>query len=201
MLAAVLIIGLWWLVAHNAGSGWVQVLGDLVFGALLIGLVAPGLAVSRLRLSVRRAPSDGNAGLPVTLHVEASTRVRVRPVEPPGPEVFVGPGGHRGREADSVTLVPAHRGVHDAVTLDVASAAPFALQWWTRRVTLRLPAPLHVSPRCGRTRTPTMLADEGTGDAPIVPVPTRAFPAAPAPTHRGTAVVWSTGARRRMPGR
>ena len=39
MVAGVLVIGLWWLVAHNAGSGWVQVLGDLVFGALLIGIV------------------------------------------------------------------------------------------------------------------------------------------------------------------
>jgi uncharacterized protein (DUF58 family) len=165
MFAAVMIIGLWWLVAHNAGSGWVQVLGDLVFGALLIGLVAPGIAVTRLRLSVRSAPGDGNAGLPVALRVEASTRVRVRPVEPPGPEVFVGPGGRRGVAADVITLVPVSRGVHDAVTLDVASAAPFALQWWTRRVTLRLPAPLHVSPRCGRTRPPTLLADEGTGDA------------------------------------
>ena len=64
MLAAVMIIGLWWLVAHNAGSGWVQVLGDLVFGALLIGIVAPAVVVTRLRVSVRSAPADGIAGPP-----------------------------------------------------------------------------------------------------------------------------------------
>ncbi len=164
MVAAVLIIGLWWLVAHNAGSGWVQVLGDLVFGALLIGMVAPGVAVTRLRISVRSAPGDGIAGLPVELRVDAGTRVRVRPVEPPGPEVFVGPGGRRGAGADVVTLVPVRRGVHDAVTLDVASAAPFALQWWTRRVILRLPSPLHVSPRCGRSQPPSLHPDDGSGD-------------------------------------
>ena len=93
-----MIIGLWWLVAHNAGSGWVQVLGDLVFGALLIGMVAPGVVVTRAahqraqRAGRRRAP-----GLPVELRVDAGTRVRVRPVEPPGPEVFVGPGRTTGR--------------------------------------------------------------------------------------------------------
>ena len=87
----------------------------------------------------------------MALRVEASTRVRVRPVEPPGPEVFVGPGGRRGAAADLVTLVPVRRGVHDAVTLDVASAAPFALQWVDPAGPLRLPVPLHVSPRCGRS--------------------------------------------------
>ena len=35
LVAAPLIIMLWWLVAHNAGSGWVQVLGDLVYVATL----------------------------------------------------------------------------------------------------------------------------------------------------------------------
>jgi uncharacterized protein (DUF58 family) len=167
MVAAVMIIGLWWLVAHNAGSGWIQVLGDLVFGALLIGIVAPGIVVTRVQMTVRTAPADGGAGLPVEVRVDASSRVRVRPVDPPGPEVFVGPGGRRGEVADVadvVTLVPVRRGVHDAVTLDVASAAPFALQWWTRRVTLPLPSPLHVSPRLGRSQPPKLHADDGDGD-------------------------------------
>jgi uncharacterized protein (DUF58 family) len=46
-------------------------------------------------------------------------------------------------------LLPVRHGVHGTVTLDIASAAPFALQWWTRRVHVPLPADLHVSPRCG----------------------------------------------------
>ncbi len=164
MAAAVMIIGLWWLVAHNAGSGWVQVLGDLVFGALLIGIAGPYLAVRRARIRVRSVPGDGVAGAPVALRVDASARVRVRPVEPPGPEVFVGPGGRRGALDDTVTLVPDRRGVHGTVTLDVATAAPFALQWWTKRVELALPSPLLVSPRCGRAQAPTLMPDEGAGE-------------------------------------
>jgi uncharacterized protein (DUF58 family) len=164
MVAGVVIIGLWWLVAHNAGSGWVQVLGDLVFGALLIGLVGPFVVVTRARLAIRSAPGDGIAGLPVPLAVASRGRLRVRPVEPPGPEVFVGPRRRRGADDAVVTLVPEHRGVHGAVIVDIASAAPFALQWWTKRVCLALPAPLHVSPRCGRAQPVPVRPEEGTGE-------------------------------------
>ena len=164
MVMSVVIIGLWWLVAHNAGSGWIQVLGDLIFGVLLIGIVGPFVVVTRARIGLRHAPADGGAGFPVVAHVDVSTRLRVRPVEPPGPEVFVGPGGRRSVGDDSITLEPVRRGVHDSVTLDIASAAPFALQWWSRRVTLPLPSALHVSPRCGRAQAPLRQPDEGAGD-------------------------------------
>jgi len=164
MVAGAAIIGLWWLVAHNAGSGWVQVLGDLVFGALLIGIVGPFVVATRARITVRSAPGDGGAGFPVEVHVESRNRVRARPVDPPGPEAFVGPAGRRGAVDSVITLVPVRRGVHDAVTLDIASAAPFGLQWWTKRVQLPLPAALHVSPRCGRAQPVLRHPDEGTGD-------------------------------------
>jgi uncharacterized protein (DUF58 family) len=149
ILTAVAVVVIWWVVAHNGGAGWVQFVGDLVFGTLLVGVVGPGVVVGRVRMEVRDAPADAVAGRPVDVHVVASGRVRVRPVEPPGSEAFVGPAGRRGR-VDVVTLVPTRRGVHQTVTMDVASAAPFALQWWTRRLTLALPQELHVSPRRGR---------------------------------------------------
>jgi uncharacterized protein (DUF58 family) len=164
MVAGVLIIALWWLVAHNAGSGWVQLLGDLVFGALLIGIAGPFVVVSRARVSVRSAPGDGSAGLPLEVHVRSRSRVRVRPVDPPGPEAFVGPAGRRGAVDGVITLVPVRRGVHDAVTLDIASAAPFGLQWWTKRVQVPLSSALHVSPRCGSAQPVPRRPDEGTGD-------------------------------------
>ncbi len=150
MVAGVFVIGLWWLVAHNAGSGWMQVMGDLVFGVLLIGILGPFVVVTRARVRVRSAPGDGSAGLPVLLSVDSSSRVRVRPVVPPGPEVFVGPRRRHGAADEVVTVLPVRRGVHDTVEVDIASAAPFALQWWSRRVRLPLPSALHVSPRCGR---------------------------------------------------
>jgi uncharacterized protein (DUF58 family) len=162
--AGVLVIGLWWLVAHNAGSGWVQVLGDLVFGALLIGIGGPFVVVSRARVGVHRAPADGIAGLSLVVDVQSRSRVRVRPVDPPGPEVFVGPVGRWGAADTAVTLQPLHRGVHRSVTFDIASAAPFALQWWTKRVQVTLPAALHVSPRCGPAQRVPLRPEDGTGE-------------------------------------
>jgi uncharacterized protein (DUF58 family) len=164
MVASVLIVVLWWLIAHNAGSGWVQLLGDLVFAALLIGILGPGLVVTRARVSLRSAPGDGVAGLPVSLRVESGTRLRIRPVEPPGPDMFVGPRSRRDAAEELVVLLPAHRGVHTSLTLDIASAAPFALQWWTKRLRLPLPAALHVAPRCGEAQPVARRPDDGTGD-------------------------------------
>jgi uncharacterized protein (DUF58 family) len=164
MVASVLIVALWWLIAHNAGSGWVQLLGDLVFGALLVGVVGPCFVVTRTRISLRSAPGDGVAGLPVSLRVESTSRLRVRPVEPPGPDMFVGPRGRRGQHDELVVLVPTRRGVHASVTLDIASAAPFALQWWTKRVRLPLPSALHVAPRCGAAQPAPRRPDDELGD-------------------------------------
>jgi uncharacterized protein (DUF58 family) len=104
----------------------------------------------------------------VEVHVVASGRVRVRPAEPPGSEAFVGPAGRSGR-VDVVTLDPTRRGVHQTVRLEVASAAPFALQWWTKRVTLALPQELHVSPRRGRPDRPRSRSHEQRGAIVVRP--------------------------------
>jgi hypothetical protein len=84
ILGAAGIVAIWWVVAHNGGAGWVQFVGDLVFGTLLVGVVGPAVITGLVRLEVRDAPADGVAGLPIELHVVASSRVRVRPVDPAG---------------------------------------------------------------------------------------------------------------------
>jgi uncharacterized protein (DUF58 family) len=175
ILGAVAVVGIWWLVAHNGGAGWVQFVGDLVFGALLVGVAGPAVAVGRARLEVSGAPADGVRGQPVELHVVASTRLRVRPLGPPGDETFVGPAGRDGR-ADVLTVVPAQRGVYTSVTLDVASASPFALQWWHRRVTLPLPQELLVAPRRGRPDPPRAQRDEQAGAVVVRPRDDAGFP-------------------------
>jgi uncharacterized protein (DUF58 family) len=162
---SVAILGLWWLVAHNGGAGWVQALGDVAFGTLSVGLFGPSLFLAFSRVRVVSAPTDGIAGLPLEVMLDASSRLRIRAVDPIGDEVFVGPARGRTRSPDErMTLRPNRRGLHDTVTVDVATAAPFALQWWTRRLVLPLPAPLHVSPRCGRPDRPTARVHDDNGD-------------------------------------
>jgi uncharacterized protein (DUF58 family) len=128
----------------------VQALGDVVFGTLLIGIVGPAVSLARARVRVVDAPTDITAGLPAQISVAASTRLRVRPAQPAGTEDFVGPRRGRRQDGDVITLLPPRRGVHHTVTLDIATAAPFALQWWTRRIVLPLPTALHIAPRRGQ---------------------------------------------------
>ncbi len=163
----VAVLGTWWLVAHNSGAGWVQALGDVVFGVLLIGLAGPAIALARTKIRITWAPVDASAGDPVEVQVSASTRVRVRVKDPLKGEGFVGPARGRGpnrRSVDPLILEPRWRGVHERLTFDVASAAPFGLQWWSRPVVVALPAPLHVAPRRGDPVPFDRLIDELAGD-------------------------------------
>jgi uncharacterized protein (DUF58 family) len=160
----VAVLGTWWLVAHNSGSGWVQAIGDAVFGVLVIGLLGPAFVLARVRVHAVAAPVDATAGLPVEIAIKASSRVRLRSIEPPGPEGFAGPARRRATTGTGLVLLPRHRGVYDRVTVEVATAAPFGLQWWTRRSALTLPAALHVAPRLG-TPVGVVLRDrEPAGD-------------------------------------
>ncbi len=158
-------IGTWWLVAHNSGAGWVQAIGDAVFGALLVGIVGPSVVLARARVQVSSAPVDGTAGLPLEVKVDASTRLRVRGVHPSGPDAFVGPVRRQRSNDDSYTFIPQNRGVYDSLTVDIATGAPFGLQWWTRRLLLPLPSTLHVAPRRGQPIPLPVRELEHTGES------------------------------------
>jgi len=191
----------WGLVAHNSGAGWVQAVGDVLAGALAVGLVGPAVVVARARVRVVDAPADATARLPVDVAVIASTRLRVDAVDPHGPQAFVGPSGQNGGadtttappprrrqrdlpvaspghgtarqdDRDVVVLVPTHRGAYPTLTIDVATAAPFGLLWWTRRVVVRLPRELVVAPRLGRPTELPRRRDDTRGEAAArAPVP------------------------------
>jgi uncharacterized protein (DUF58 family) len=162
---AIGVLGIWWLVAHDGGAGWVQALGDLAFGTICVGILGPSVVVARAKVRVVSAPTDASAGQPVDIHLEASTRLRVRPAEPCGEEGFIGPLGGSRPPDGRITLRPEHRGVCGALTLDIASAAPFALQWWTRRIVLPLPSVLHVAPRRGRPQSLPVRDNDESGEA------------------------------------
>ncbi|HTZ10087.1 MAG TPA: DUF58 domain-containing protein [Acidimicrobiales bacterium] len=162
----------WALVAHNSGAGWVQAVGDVLGGVLVVGLVAPAVVVGRARVTVLESPTDATAGLPAELVAAATTRLRVRPLVPSGPEAFVGPRRGSASVAATLVVVPDHRGVAEHVVLEVASAAPFGLLWWRRRVAVGLPRPLVVAPRLGRARPVRPGRDDTTGEgAGRVPAP------------------------------
>ncbi|HXQ59609.1 MAG TPA: DUF58 domain-containing protein [Acidimicrobiales bacterium] len=164
--SAVFVLLGWGVVAHNSGAGWVQALGDVLAGTLLLGLLGPGVILARTRLTVTTVPADATAGLPVELRVVATSRVRLTAVDPAGPESFVGPA--RGASAtgdDVVTLVPRRRGVASSLCVDVASAAPFGLMWWTRRTNLELPSELHIGPKLGPSVELPRQDDDHSGDS------------------------------------
>ena len=76
----------WGLVAHNSGAGWVQAVGDVLAGILAVGLVGPGRRGGAGQGGGRRGPRPTpRPACRVELMARASTRVRVRPLDPPGP--------------------------------------------------------------------------------------------------------------------
>ena len=131
----------WWLVAHSSGQGWVQALGDIVAAGILVGLVGPWLVLRRIRVDLVNAPTDTTAGVPFEVELRASRPARLTPISPAGRSSST--------TAGTLILVAERRGVCHAVELEVATAAPFGMQWWSRRVTLALPHPLFVAPRRG----------------------------------------------------
>ncbi len=146
----------WWLVAHSSGQGWVQVLGDVTAAGILVGLAGPWLALRRVRVDVVGAPTDATVGFPAQVELRATAPVRLTALSPPGPP---------GRPGELV-LVPVARGVHSELVVEMATAAPFGMQWWRRTVTLALPAKLYVAPRRGRPALPDAPLPDPRGGRP-----------------------------------
>ncbi len=154
----------WGAVAHSSGSGWVQAVGALLAAVLAIGIVAPAVPARRASVTCTSSPSDSQAGRGATLTLTASGPIRITPRAPAGaPARAVGPA--RGSRSVEVTVTPDRRGVHRRVRLELASCAPFGLQWWAREVEVALPRPWHVAPRTGDPGPIGVMADPSSGQA------------------------------------
>lgn len=149
----------WAAVAHNSGAGWVQALGALLAAFLFIGLLAPALFVRRARCMATAGPVDATAGSPVVVELVVSGPTRLRPLDPPGTERLTG----RDRSV-AVTVVPQRRGVLERCTVEMASAAPFGLLWWSKRMVVELPRPLLVAPRAGTPNPAGLVDDRSAGE-------------------------------------
>ena len=156
VLGSAVALGAWAAAAHNSGSGWVQALGCLLAGFVVVGLGGPAIATARLRVAVVANPTDTTAGHPVTIQVRANAPLRLQAVGPPGPIAMIGSGAGR------LQLVPARRGPLREVTLALGSAAPFGLAWWRKTVVVPLARPLWVAPVPG-TPDPAMFAPSTSG--------------------------------------
>jgi uncharacterized protein (DUF58 family) len=151
----------WAGVAHASGSGWVQTVGAVVAGLLILGLVAPAFAAPGLVLICETSPTDAVAGTAVELDVVGNRSMRCSTRSVGGKPLLLA------RKLPSrLVIVPPRRGVLSSVTVRIATAAPLGLLWWSRDQVLELPRPLYVAPQardhCGplnRART----AEEGQG--------------------------------------
>jgi uncharacterized protein (DUF58 family) len=140
----ILVVIGWSAIGHQSGSGWVVALGGLVAATFVLGMVVPLLAVSTTRLAVVEVPADAEARSPFRVELVSSRRARLRPVSLTGEPVCAGPDGTAG-----LVVVPARRAVLETMVVQVETAAPFGLLWWSRQVRLDLPRPVHVAPRKG----------------------------------------------------
>jgi len=152
-------LGAWWAVAHNSGAGWVQSLGALLAGFLLLGLVAPAFATRRLHCEALASPTDATAGSPCPITISANGAARIRPTYPGGNEALTG----RDKTCE-LTLLPARRGVLTTCQVEIASAAPFGLLWWAKVVTVPLPRPICVAPRIGPADSAVLASARGSGE-------------------------------------
>ncbi|MGH9296789.1 MAG: DUF58 domain-containing protein [Acidimicrobiales bacterium] len=157
---AVVLLFAWAAVAHASGSGWVQTLGALAAGILLVGMLGPGLALRGARLSVVRSAPDATTGQPVELRVVSSRSCRCTPLRPSGAQVALVAGVET-----TVKLLPSHRGFLQAVDVRVATAAPFGLLWWSMSCRLQLPGRLVVAPVPGEVGV--VGAAEAAGEAAV----------------------------------
>lgn len=129
-------------IARTTGSGWLVVLLAGLIATLAVAAVLPVPLLRKARVAAT-GPRDGTARRPLTLKVELRGKgaLRLRLVDPPGQWVSAA------LPADGeVEVVPARRGVLEAVVVELRSAAPLGLVPWRRVVTARLPHPVDVGP-------------------------------------------------------
>ena len=159
VIGTLVTLGAWTAIARTSGSGWVQALGAVIAGFLLVGLVGPAWAARRARCAVVAGPSDGTTASPLSFDLRANRPLRITPVHPPGGPTVTGSGPDQ-----TLVVVPRYRGELTQVDVEVASAAPFGLLWWSKRMTLRLPRPVLVAPRLGDPDPVTESDDRARGE-------------------------------------
>lgn len=129
-------------IARSTGSGWLVVLLAGLIGILGVAAVLPVPVLRSAQVAVE-GPRDGTARRPLTVKVQVRGKgaLRLRVTEPPGQWASAA------LPADGeVEVLPARRGVVEAVVVELRSAAPLGLIPWRRVLTARLAHPVDVGP-------------------------------------------------------
>ena len=130
-------------IARTTGSGWLVVVLTLIAAAVVLSAVLPAAGLARTAL-VATVPGDGTVGRELEVRVVLSGGSRAVKLRAVGFD-----GGWAGAlvPADGLLRVtPRARGVVDALVVEIRSAAPLGLVWWTRRYAVALPTPLEIGP-------------------------------------------------------
>lgn len=131
-------------IARTTGSGWLIVLLTGIGSVVALAAVLPVFGLRSLTLEVS-APRDATVGRRTELTVE----VRGGTGRPAKLRIAGFGGTWTGvvtPAAGQLAVVPARRGVHTSVVVEVRSAAPFGLVWWRRTVEVALPRPWDIGP-------------------------------------------------------
>ncbi len=149
VIAATILLS-WGGVAHQSGSGWVQVLGVLIGGFAVIGLLAPAVICWLLRLRVVAMPEDivaGSSGV-IVFWMNHSARLSLCHDE----HDYVGLSlSSFNTERGEYLLSARYRGVTDHLHLDVSTSWPFGILWWHKYITINLERPIYILPRSKRS--------------------------------------------------
>jgi uncharacterized protein (DUF58 family) len=129
--------------ARTTGSGWLVVIASGLAALLVIGALAPALALARVRLTMS-VPRDATAGrsFVADLHLAGRGRdVRVRG-DVPAAEWCRADAPMRGRFRARLD----HRGVYPGGRVELRSASPFGFVSWRRVDPVAFDRPVEVAP-------------------------------------------------------
>jgi uncharacterized protein (DUF58 family) len=149
------------LAARTTGAGWLIVILCGLAGVLLVGIIWPRVALSRVRI-VAAGSRDATVGQATTITLtlrRVGMGVRMRPIDPPGEATAA-----LDATPAPIVVTPGRRGLLEHIDVEAASAAPFGLVWWRRRIAVPLRRPVEVAPRRGQAERPPPTTRESPGE-------------------------------------
>jgi uncharacterized protein (DUF58 family) len=154
-------------VAHASGSGWVQAIGAVTAGLAAVGILAPAVVASRLRIDCVECPREAMSGEPLAIGLVANHPLRCTPLRPEGEPTVI-----PATEPRLVTVTPPTRGVVPSVRVRLATAAPLGLLWWSVDRVVPLSRTIEISPRLAHgnvSGSESIGDDEGHGRPVLSP--------------------------------